>query len=672
VQDLGAQLLEQCTGRIQAHVERMLDDAVVQSSLNLGLLESKTLDPDDHQAMSAYFLQAIRANEGLSYLSYGASDGRYYHVFRDKSGKITVEWLLPNDRGGFDLTDYEPLQDGTYKEIFRDEDTARSPPRKRPYYIAAKAAGRATWPETYVFLSQGGGYDIPGLTRAVPVYGQSEKLLGVLTADFDLIALSRYLERFQFREGMLAFLLELRSDGSKRIIAHPAAPVSVTLTTDRHDGKGRDSLPAEQVDDPRVRALARTLPSNEGYTGELVLDEFEVAGVPYLSAYQSLAGQDVPRWVVAVAIPERSILGRVQDMNRTTILMSIVGVVLVVLLALLTATRLSAPLTRIAQETRAIANFDLEGHAPPRSPITEIHRLGLAMEEMKRGLRSFRKYVPAQLVRALLSSGKEAELGAERKRITLYFSDIVGFTSIAESLPSDVLAKLLAEYLDLMTREMIEQGATIDKYIGDAIMAFWGAPHPVESQALSACRTALANRAAVKDLSRKWLADGLPAFEIRIGLHTGEALVGNFGSEDRLDYTAIGDTVNLASRLEGLSKHYGTVILMSAVTYQEVKEHVVARRIDRVAVKGRSEGTEIYELCCLKEDQVPGQVELVERYEAALGLYYQRRFKEAQEEFARLGQDGDVPAQTMAARSAAYVEQPPPEDWGGISTMKVK
>lgn len=672
VHDLGDQLFEQCAGRIQAHVDRMLDDAKVQSSLNQGLLSSGTLEPEDHAAMTDYFLQALEANVGLSYLSFGTSDGRYWHVFRDKKGKVSVQWLLPNGEGKFDLIDYLPQAGGSLKEVFRDKNTKRTPPFERPYYLAARKAGEPTWPETYIFLSEGGGYDIPGLTRAAPVFAKDGTLEGVLTADFDLIALSRYLEKFRFRDGMLAFLLELREDGTRRILAHPAAPVSVTLTANAEDGKGRDSLPVEHVNDPRVRAMAAILPNNADLANELVRDDFTVDGVRYLAAYQRLLGDDVPPWLVAVAVPESSLLGRVQAMNRTTIWVALAGVGLVILLALWVATRLSAPLSRIAKETQAIANFELEGHPPPRSPILEIDQLGNAMEEMKSGLRSFQKYVPAQLVRELLASGQEAQLGGERKRITLYFSDIVGFTTIAESLRSDVLAKLLAEYLDLMTREMIAQGATIDKYIGDAIMAFWGAPHPIKEQALRACRTALANREALVGLGDKWLADGLPAFQIRIGLHTGEALVGNFGSKNRLDYTAIGDTVNLASRLEGLNKHYQTVIMMSEVTYSEVEAHVVARRIDRVAVKGRSGGTNIYELLAMRESATLDQVTLKQDYEEALDLYVDRKFEDARAGFSRLAIAGDGPAAVLATRCAAFMRLPPSDDWSGVSEMNEK
>jgi len=291
---------------------------------------------------------------------------------------------------------------------------------------------------------------------------------------------------------------------------------------------------------------------------------------------------------------------------------------------------------------------------------------------MKSGLRSFQKYVPAELVRSLLESGQEAQLGGERRRITLYFSDVADFTSIAESVKPDVLVKLLAEYLDVMTREMIAQGATIDKYIGDAIMAFWGAPHDMQDQALRACRTALANRDALQRLSDKWLHDGFPAFQSRIGLHTGEALVGNFGSENRLDYTAIGDNVNLASRLEGLNKMYGTTILMSETTYGEVAEQIVARRIDRVSVKGRSGGTLVYELLAMADDAAEETRQRVREYEAALDLYFDRRFDQAAAAFDLLGQAGDAPGAVMAARAHGYHRNPPPDDWDGVYQMTSK
>lgn len=287
---------------------------------------------------------------------------------------------------------------------------------------------------------------------------------------------------------------------------------------------------------------------------------------------------------------------------------------------------------------------------------------------MKTGLRSFQKYVPEELVRSLIESGEEAELGGSRKELTVFFSDIVGFTSISEQLTPDRLVALLAVYLEEMTGEILRSGGTVDKYIGDAIMAFWGAPRSHETPALSACRAALANQARLEALRVRWEQEGLPPLRARIGLHTGEAIVGNFGSPRRLDYTAIGDTVNVASRLEGLNRVYGTEILISKATRRAVGEMMITRPIDRVAVKGRKEGLLVYELLGEVGGPADSEAPLHDRYVEALNLYFEKDWKAAAEGFESAIGDGpnNSAAILMRERCKQLLVNPPSADWDGV------
>jgi len=672
VEDLGHQLLEQSAERVREHVDAMLDVAVAEGATNRDLLARGALDYRDHEKMTRWFLASLQAQPTLSYLSMGLETGEYWHVFRDQHGAISVQWLLPNLEGGFDLVDYDPQPDGTLRETHRDRNTARTPPYERPYYKAARAAGTSMWPETYIFLSAGGAFDVPGLTRATPVYDDKGTFVGVLTADFDLYALSRDLERVAIGERGLSFLLELRDDGTRRVIAHPDMPERLDLTAPVPGGSGREALPAERVADARVTALVAHVPAMDAsLPSQLAPVRIDVAGTTWVGGYRPLGGEDRPRWLIAMLIPEDELLGRVQAMNRITLWIALGGLLLVLLLAVVLSNRVSAKLRHVASETERIGGFHLEPKPAVRSRVEEIDQLGVAVEEMKSGLRSFQKYVSADLVRSILASGQEARLGGARRKITVYFSDIAGFTSIAERLEPEVLVELLADYLDAMTKEMLASGATVDKYIGDAIMAFWGAPHASEDQAWLACRTALAHQETLARLRERWMAQGHPDVHARIGLHTGEALVGNFGSEGRLDYTALGDTVNLASRLEGLNKRYGTWILLTESTLAEVADRVVARRIDRVAVKGRAGGTLIHELVGLRGQVDPALLERNAQYEAALDLYFAMRFEEAGQAFANL-ESSDPPSRVMRERCATYVADPPPGDWDGVHVMQQK
>jgi adenylate cyclase len=232
-----------------------------------------------------------------------------------------------------------------------------------------------------------------------------------------------------------------------------------------------------------------------------------------------------------------------------------------------------------------------------------------------------------------LAHPEKVRLGGERRRLTLFFSDLAGFTTLSESLEPEVVVQLLNEYLSVMTEIILEEHGTVDKYEGDAIMAFWGAPLPLEDQALRACRTALQQQAALANLNQRFLAKGWPRLHCRIGLHTGEAVVGNLGSAKRFDYTVIGDTVNLASRLEGLNKFYGTFIMASETTVQECQGEIEFLELDWVAVKGRETPVKVFNALALRGELTPTQEQARSAFGAGLALYRQGLLGQAEQAF---------------------------------------
>ncbi|MCH8884673.1 MAG: HAMP domain-containing protein, partial [SAR324 cluster bacterium] len=234
----------------------------------------------------------------------------------------------------------------------------------------------------------------------------------------------------------------------------------------------------------------------------------------------------------------------------------------------------------------------------------EFGTLSDAFNEMTAGLKekeairnTFKRYVSSSVVDELLKDTDAIALGGENKTLTIQFSDIAGFTSLSETLTPEGVVEFLNEYLSEMTAAVEAEQGIVDKYIGDAVMAFWGAPLPLEDHPLHACRAALAQGAKIAELRRAWAGrGGLSRFHARIGLHTGEVIVGNIGSSTRMDYTIIGDAVNTASRLEGLNKLYGTGILISEETCRGAGAGMVTREIDLVRAKGKAEVVRIYEL----------------------------------------------------------------------------
>jgi adenylate cyclase len=224
-------------------------------------------------------------------------------------------------------------------------------------------------------------------------------------------------------------------------------------------------------------------------------------------------------------------------------------------------------------------------------------------EENVKYIRStFSKFVSKEIVDELLKNPEKAELGGAKREVTVFFSDIVGFTTLSEQMSPEELVSQLNEYLSVMTDSIIEYKGTIDKYMGDAIMAFWGAPLYLEEHPYYCCVAALAQIKKLDELQSNWDKRGLPKLEIRIGINTGLAILGNMGSTHRMNYTCMGDSVNLGSRLEQINKNYSTKIIISEFTYQRVKDRIYARELDIVKVKGKNMQVKIYELLGLVDD----------------------------------------------------------------------
>jgi adenylate cyclase len=283
---------------------------------------------------------------------------------------------------------------------------------------------------------------------------------------------------------------------------------------------------------------------------------------------------------------------------------------------------LEADISRIQQ-------FDLDSKLKISSHITEVIKMKNAVDNMKTGLRSFKKYVSADLVSELIKLNKEAVLGTERKELTIFFSDIANFTTIAENLSPEQLSENLGEYFKEMTKIILQNNGTVDNYTGDSIMAFWGAPHYIKDHAVSGCYVALQCQRYLDTLDKRWTEKGIPLFATRMGLNTGDAIVGNIGYEERFAYTAIGDNVNLASRLEGLNKFYGTRIMISEFTYAQAREHIEARLIDVVSVKGKSKSVMVYELISEKNNIGNELKQFIDLFNYGAAFYLDRKWSEA-------------------------------------------
>ena len=289
---------------------------------------------------------------------------------------------------------------------------------------------------------------------------------------------------------------------------------------------------------------------------------------------------------------------------------------------------------------------------------------------MAAGLSAFRKYVPTDLVRMLVAEGINTQPGGDMKQVSVMFCDVAGFTGLSEKLGPKIV-QLMEPFFSATSDAIARHNGTIDKFMGDAVMAFWGAPRPDPNHAENACRAALDLVAAVAATGIK--DDAERPLRIRLGLNSGEALVGNIGSEQRLNYTAIGDVVNVASRLEGANKTYGTSILIGPATRSAAGDKVIVRELDTLAVFGRTGGLVIFELIAMADDS-EGTYDWIGAYEEGLSRYRDRRFDEAISAFeaAEKARGGDPASAVMKSRAIAFQTTPPPKEWMGVAKANTK
>jgi len=295
-------------------------------------------------------------------------------------------------------------------------------------------------------------------------------------------------------------------------------------------------------------------------------------------------------------------------------------------------------------------------------------------ERGKKELRTtFQKYVSPAIVEEILSDPTNIQLGGRKAHVTIFFSDVRGFTTISEKLDPQALSDLLNSYLTPMTDLVFKNRGTLDKYMGDAIMAFFGAPIGYKDHAKWACRCALQHLVKLKELQAEYERKGLPQIDIGIGLNTGDVSVGNMGSETVRSYTVMGDAVNLASRLEGITKQYGVRVIISEFTYQEVKDSFICREVDWVRVKGKVLPVKIYEL--IAEQKVPSTTEeVIKWFQEGYNHYHNKNWEGALENFNKaIGIDpNDSVTKLYIERCEDYRMTPPPEDWDGVFVMKTK
>ena len=536
-------------------------------------------------------------------------------------------------------------------------------PRVRPWYIEEKAEKKTIWTDIYFFrfFQQGNQGITTGITTASPVFNKGQ-FYGVFGIDIDLEYLSQFTTNQVITPNGFSFIIT--KDG--KLVAYPKRKPFTNL-----------NVPAGQFINVNSVELPIIKGSFEQYkkSGKKKLTfYYNDHGKAYLVTYEPIKDLSTYGWLVGVVVPEDDFTSGLNKMNIIALSISLIVLILGIVLVSGLITQIVRPIKYLVKETENIKNFNLEGEVPIKSKIKEVLYLKDAIHAMKIGLKLFQRYIPKTLVRQLIESGEDIRVGGVRKKLAVFFSDIENFTTITEGTDPNLLMLQLCDYLEELSKIIFQESGTIDKYIGDAIMAFWGAPLPDDNPCYHAAYAALRCQTKLNELNALWKKQGKPQLITRIGIHTGDAIVGNVGSSERLNYTALGDTINIASRLEGINKNYNTKIIVSDAVYEQIKDRFVLRMIDHVIVKGRSKSSCLYELLGDDIAKVPFDLNTYRSYfELGFIAYQQQHWDEAISSFENCLKiyPADNIAPIFIERCIWLKSNPPGPEWTGISSMRL-
>ncbi len=536
-------------------------------------------------------LETAARNANISSVYIGFADGSYRMALRVPP-KFTVfntpppagtlfaaRWIdrraggAPQDRYTFLGKDNAALGEAGAAAVYD--------PRTRPWYKDAVERKGLVISNPYIYATTG----LPGVTVAMPFYA-GDALVGVVAIDILLDSLSQYLKDRPVSRNSISLVAD--SDGL--IVAHPDTQQAL-----KRDNGNLIRARLTELSDPRP-ALAVGMRAAQAPNSAANQFTFTHGGEEYVAMFSPFPREFGKAWEVVIVAPLEDFVGEWRANNRKLLIFGLGAIALQVLLINLLSRRIARPLEQLATQVARVQNFEPPGTQVVRSPIREISALADSVNTLQGAISAFSAFVPRGLVRQLIGSGHALELGGRSRFLTIMFTDLESFSTWAEATPAQALLERVSAYFEAVTLAVNAEEGTIDKFIGDGVMAFWGAPALLDDHAYRACVAALRARQRMAEVNRQWQAQGLNTLHMRVGIHSDAVLVGNMGSSERMSYTVMGDGVNLAARLEGVNKEFGTAICVSHAVFREAGERLWLRRIGVVTVKGRRADMQVYEL----------------------------------------------------------------------------
>lgn len=571
-------------------------------------------------------------------------------ITNNTDGSSIQEEYFFNDQGDVVVSDKSHFSSVVYD------------PTKRNWYQRATEEMQGVWIDAYPFRVGQGDYHV-GITYAEPLMLNGNKPQGAVAAD----VLLKHIESVMANDSINAKQIIFNTKG--QILASNLGIPSVTVESNSLHFESMDKL--NSITEKAFKIYEATQISRT-----LVEDEY---GDNYIVDVNKFPDQYFGDWLSLTYLPLNAFMTDVNQQQKLTLMICSIILLLSIIIISLFARRIVQPILKLGQQANAIRDFDLSPKDTITSDITELVEMQTDINNMRTSLQVFAHYVPKDLVKKLIDKGKAVHIGGHSKCLSILFCDIISFTTATEKSPPEQTVKQLCDFYQGLTDVMTANEGCIDKFIGDAIMAFWNAPGNDRNHALHASVSALLCHKKLSVMNREWQFEKKPPFEACFGVHTGDVILGNMGSTDRINYTIIGDAVNLCSRIQDLGRFYGVKVLISEDTFLAIREKAIVRPIDIVVVKGRTQNITIYELVALK-DMHPSilptddDIASCSAYHAAFSLYLKQNWAAAKNAFTNFIQKygEDVSANIMLERITQFEQNPPPPNWDGAFHPKSK
>ena len=576
-------------GRLQA------DFSALSSLVRILAIHPSLRDMDDRKEVDgavALFKAALIELPQADSVHVGYENGSWLQVRRlDVLDAVERHRLEAPDGAAYDINLARSALDGSLPmhRIFQDErgntlaerdlSNYGYDARTRDWYRNTMRADRLAISSPYLSFSIG----TPMISVSAPIRGQ---VRGVIAADLKLDTFSELVHAQRPGKHGTAIIF----DSFGMLIAHPE--YARLIEQSRTDSSDLRVPEVSEIRSGLASAVMRKWDGRERFEGNIWGEN----GRDYLFRISKFTQRDGYSGYSLLIAAETDFAPEVRKLQTRGLVIALFAGGCFLPLAWLFGGRMSQSLRQLTDQTRRLRMLASPDDLPVTSRIAEVDELGRAIATAQRTIWSFAHFVAADIVTGIIDGSISTELGGVRQEVTILFTDVMNFTGIAEAADPDLLMRQTSRHFTVLTEAFLAEGGTVDKFIGDSVMVFWNAPSPQPDHVERACRAALAAKAASDALSNQFVDEGLQPFVVRIGIHVGDAVVGNIGSAERMEYTVLGNSVNLASRLEGLNKQYGTTILVSEAVHNRVADHFRFSSVGSVTAKGMTADTHLYEL----------------------------------------------------------------------------